>query len=151
MKLFKYEMKKLILHKNRLIFLAVMFIIFTLMGLWTSSGTLELRGSDSYSEYINLVEQYSGTLDSEQLKKSNEIAEKVKVEQRQGDNDSFIRYLNQNPVVKFHFDYADFGKRVHEYWNGPEHQNESDIKGVYPLQDKLKTLENRQNSYEYKY
>ncbi|MBU7008811.1 hypothetical protein [Phosphitispora fastidiosa] len=85
------------------------------------------------------------------MQESNEIAEQAKAKQRQGDNDSFILYLNQNPVVKFHYDYAIFGKRVYEYWNGPEYQDESDIKGVYPLQDKLKTLENRQGLYEYKY
>jgi hypothetical protein len=150
-KLFKYEMKKLILHKNRQMFLAVMFALFVLMGLWTSSGTLELRKSNDYSEYINLVEENSGTLNTEQLKESIEIAEEAKIKQRQGDNDSFIRYLNQNPVVKFHYDYANYGERVYEYLNGPEYQDNSDIKGIYPLQDKLNKLEGSQGSYEYKY
>lgn len=57
----KYELKKLIFNKSRLILLAVIFIIFTLMSLLTSSVIFEMRESSSYQEYLNLVSEYSGT------------------------------------------------------------------------------------------
>lgn len=155
MKLFKYEMKKLVLYKNRLILMGVMFVIFTWMGLWTSSATFELRRSDSYREYINLVMEYSGTLNHEQFTESKEISEAIRAsheaEYGKAENDLFIANLFRNPVMKFHYDYANFGKRVYEYWNGPEYQDKSDIKGIYPLEEKLETLKNQQDSYEYKY
>lgn len=148
-------MKKLVLHKNKLILLAVMFFIFTVMGLWTSSGTFELRGSSSYREYLDLVKEHSGALNPVQLAESRQIAEAARAsheaEYGKAENDLFMMYLLRNPVVKFHYDYANFGERVKEYWNGPEHQNKLNIKGVYPLEERLAALDRQQNSYEYKY
>ncbi|KUO65202.1 MAG: hypothetical protein APF84_08700 [Gracilibacter sp. BRH_c7a] len=155
MKLFKYEMKKLLFNKNRLILLAVMFILFTLMSLLTSSGTFEMRGSSGYQEYLNLVTEHSGTLNPEQFAESKQISEAARAsheaEYGKAENDLFVAYLFRNPVMKFHYDYANFGERVYEYWNGPEPQDKSDIKGFYPLEEKLETLKNQQDSYEYKY
>ncbi|MEA4849210.1 MAG: hypothetical protein VB106_18400 [Clostridiaceae bacterium] len=155
MKLFKYEMKKLLLNKTRLILLTVMFIIFTLMSLLTSSVIFGMRGSSSYQEYLNLVMEYSGTLNPEQFAESKQISEAARAnheaEYGKAENDLFMAYLFRNPVMKFQYDYANFGQRVYEYWNGPDHQDKSDIKGVYPLKEKLDTLKNEQDSYEYKY
>lgn len=151
----KYELKKLIFNKSRLILLAVIFIIFTLMSLLTSSVIFEMRESSSYQEYLNLVSEYSGTLNYEQYTKSKKISEDARArhvaEYGKAENDLFMMNLFSNPVMKFHYDYANFGMRVHEYWNGPEHQDKSDIKGIYPIKEKLNTLRHKENSYEYKY
>ncbi|WP_372999094.1 hypothetical protein [Lutispora sp.] len=155
MKLFYFEMKKLIFNKNRLILLAATFIIFTLMSLLTSSVVFEMRSSSSYQEYLNLVKKYSGILNPQQLAESKQISETARAsheaEYGKGENDLFMVYLFRNPVMKFHYDYGNFGKRVYEYWHGPEPQDKSDIKGVYPLEEKLEALKNQEDSYEYKY
>jgi hypothetical protein len=61
--------------------------------------------------------------------------------------------INRNPVLKFHFRYTSFGERVNTYWNGSEGKSSKDIIGIYPIQEKLKELEesNRTESYEYRY
>lgn len=155
MKLFTYEMKKLLFNQSRLLLLAVMFIIFTLMSLLTSSIVLEMRGSSGYQEYLQLVRKYSGPLNHEQFVASKQIAAAARAshvaEYGKAENDLFTMKLFRNPVLKFHDDYAKFGERIHHYWHGPEHQNKADIKGVYPLQEKLGTLQGEQSSYEYKY
>ena len=155
MKLFQFEMKKLLFNKSRLILLTVMFITFTLMSLLTSSAVFHMRTSGTYQEYLNLVIEHSGTLNPKQYAESKQIAEETKAkheaEYGKAENDLFISNLFRNPVLKFHYDYANFGQRVYEYWNGPEHQDKSNIKGVYPLKEKLETLKAKQDSYEYKY
>lgn len=155
MKLFKYEMKKLFFNRKRLILLTAMFIIYTLMGLLTSSPAFDVRGSSGYQEYLSLLMEHSGILNPRQLAESKQISEadmaSYVAEYGKDIDEQFTFYLNRNPVLKFHYDYAKFGQRVYEYWNGPEYQDGSNIKGVYPLEEKLKTLENQQDSYEYKY
>lgn len=42
MKLFQYEMKKLLFNKSRLILLAAMFIVCTLSGLLAAEGSLAI-------------------------------------------------------------------------------------------------------------
>jgi len=155
MRLFKYEMKKLLFNKNRLILLAVAFIIFTLMSLLTSSAVFEMRKSNTYQEYLDLVMEFSGPLNEEQFVESKQIAEaaraKHEAEYGKAENDLFMAKLYRNPVMKFHYDYAKFGEKVHEYWYGPEPQDKADIKGIYPLKEKLEELKNKQDSYEYKF
>ncbi|HYE84095.1 MAG TPA: hypothetical protein VEG39_18275 [Clostridia bacterium] len=144
-------MKKLLFNKSRLILLAVIFIICTLMGLLSAEGSLALRKSDDYSEYIRLVSENTGKLNPEQLAEFRAISEATEAEYRKGNEDGFYMYLHHNPVQKFHNDYTKFGERVHEYWNGPEYQNEANIMGVYPIQEKLKELSYKTDIYEYKY
>jgi len=151
MKLFQYEMKKLLLNKSRIILLAVIFIICTLMGLLSAEGAFVLRKSGDYGEYLRLVSENAGKLDPEQFAESEAIARATEAVYRKGNEDGFIMYLARNPVQKFHNEYARFGERVHEYWNGPEIQDEANIVGVYPIQEKLKELSDQTDTYEYKY
>ena len=72
--LFKYEIKKLLFNKSRLILLAAIFIICTLMGLLAAEGTLALIKSDDYSEYIRLVSENTGNFNPEQLAESGPIS-----------------------------------------------------------------------------
>jgi ABC-type transport system involved in multi-copper enzyme maturation permease subunit len=149
--LFQYEMKKLLFNKSRIILLAVIFIICMLMGLLSAEGSLALRKSADYSEYIRLVSENTGGFNPEQFAKSKAISEATEVEYRKGNEDGFYMYLHRNPVQKFHNDYTKFGKRVHEYWNGPEYQDEANILGIYPIQEKLKELSGKTGTNEYRY
>ena len=149
--LFQFEMKKLLFNKSRIILLAVIFIICTLMGLLSAEGVFALKKSVDYSEYIRLVSENTGKFNPEQFAESKAISEATETEYRKGNEDGFYMYLHRNPVQKFHSDYAKFGERVHEYWIGPEYQDKANIMGVYPIKEKLKELSDKKDTYEYKY
>jgi hypothetical protein len=151
MTLFYYEMKKLLLNKSRLILLAVIFIICTVMGLMGAEGSFALRRSADYKEYIRLVSENRGKFDPVQFAESKAISEATEAEYRKGNEDGFFMYLHRNPIQKFHSDYTKFGGIVHEYWYGPEYQDQENIMGVYPIQEKLKELSGKTDTYEYRY
>lgn len=151
MELFKYEMKKLLLNKSRLILLAVIFIICTLMGLMGAEGIFTIKKSADYNEYIRLVSENSGKFNPEQFAQSKAISEATEAQYSKNNEDGFYLYLHRNPVQKFHSDYTRFGVIVHEYWNGPEYQDEANIMGVYPIQEKLNGLAAKTDTNEYKY
>jgi type III secretory pathway component EscS len=151
MELFKYEMKKLLFNKNRIALLGMVFIICLLMGLLAAEGTLAVKKSADYGEYIRLFSENAGRFNPEQYAKYKAISEATEAEYKKGNEDGFFMYLHRNPVQKFHRDYTEFGNRVHEYWNGPEYQDETIITGVYPIQEKLKELSGKTDTREYKY
>ena len=151
MTLFYYEMKKLLFNKSRLILLAVIFIICTVMGLMGAEGSFAFRRSADYREYIRLVSENSGKFDPVQFAESKVISEATEAEYRKGNEDGFFMYLHRNPIQKFHSDYTKFGKIVHEYWYGSEYQDQENIMGVYPIQEKLKQLSGKKDTYEYRY
>jgi ABC-type transport system involved in multi-copper enzyme maturation permease subunit len=151
MTLFYYEMKKLLFNKSRLILLAVIFIICTVMGLMGAEGSFAFRRSADYSEYIRLFSENSGKFDPVQFAESKVISEATEAEYRKGNEDGFFMYLHRNPIQKFHSDYTKFGKIVHEYWYGSEYQDQESIMGVYPIQEKLKQLSGKKDTYEYRY
>jgi hypothetical protein len=155
MKLFKYEMQKLLVNKNRLILLAVMFVIYTLLSFALSVGSeFELSGEEKTSavgEYESLALENAGKLNPGQLSDSKVIVEAAIAKYGKGEPLNY--HLNRDPVLKFHFRYTSFGQRVNEYWNGPEEQDKTNIKGVNPLREKLSELEasGETNTYEYRY
>jgi hypothetical protein len=155
MKLLKYEMKKLLFNKNRLILLAVMFVIYGLIGFTMASDEFELNHSEdakaAYNKYRELISENTGKLNSKQLAESNQIFHAAI--DKYGRGEGLIVRINRDPVLKFHSMYSSFGQRVNEYWNGPDEQDMEDVKGVYPIQNKLEELEkaNLTHSYEHKY
>jgi len=155
MKLFQYEMKKLLFNKNRLILLSVMFVVYALLGFTSIVGESELSNTDQTkngrSEYMRLVSENTGKLNPEQLAESKAIFQAALTEHGRGE--AIQLELSRNPALKFHREYAAFGQRVDQYWNGPDEQDQESIKGVYPIQDKLKELEstNQTDTYEHRY
>lgn len=155
MKLFKYEMKKLLLNKSKLILLAVLFFVFAAFAFSMASGEFELDNSEqskqAIQEYKRLLSKNTGTFDPMQYDESKAIYEAAVAEY--GTGEPLAIQVNRNPVLKFHFRYNSFGERVNTYWNGPENQSNEDILGIYPIQDRLNELEesNQTDSYEYRY
>ncbi|MEB9896382.1 hypothetical protein P4K96_23380 [Bacillus cereus] len=150
--MFQYEMKKLLINKSKLILLAVLFILYAVFAYASVMGEYELSGSEkknAVSEYTRLVSENSGKLNPNQLAESQTIIDAVIAEH--GSGEGFRYLLNRDPVLKFHYRYAAFGQNVNEYWNGPQEQDKGNIKGVYPLQEKLKELEadGQTGTYEY--
>lgn len=155
MTLFKYEMKKLLLNKSRLILLAVLFILYALIGFGSSfGGEFEIedgaREQAANSEFMSLVSENTGAYNPEQYEKSKAAREAAIAEY--GTGEPLFYKINRDPELKFNSMYTAFGQKVDEYWNGPAEQKPDDIKGVYPMQEKLAQLEahGQTNSYEYK-
>ncbi len=153
MKLFKYEMKKLLLNKPRVILLALLFGLYFALGFFVSlggEGTKEPT-AEMIKEAEELKKEYSGKFSQEQYEKSIVICEATVAEHGKGDE--LQRAINSNPVLKFHFQYKSLGERVYLYWNGPAEQNENNIIGVYPLEKKISKLESsgKAESYKYRY
>lgn len=155
MKLFKYEMKKLLFNKGKLIFLAVLFVVYIAVSFSMATGEFELDNSkqskQAIAEYKRLLSENSGPFNQSQYEESRAIYEAAVA--KYGTGEPLAIQISRNPVLKFHFRYNSFGERVNTYWNGPERQNDQDILGVYPTQEKLKELEkaNQTDSYEYRY
>jgi hypothetical protein len=155
MKLFKYEMKKLLINKNRLILLAILFVIYTLLSIVFSIGSeFELAGemrANAVNEYESLVLENTGRLNTDQLQESRRIVEEAIEKYGRGEPLSY--HLNRDTVLKFHFRYSVFGQRVDEYWNGPEEYKGTNIIGINPLREKLSALEDsgETDTYEYRY
>lgn len=154
MKLLHYEMKKLLFNKSRIIFLAVLFMLYTVIAYMSAMGEYELSGEErksAISGHSRLVAENAGKLNPDQLAESQKKVEAVIA--KHGKGEAFRLQLNRDPVLKFHFKYMSLGQSVAQYWNGPEEQDKTNIRGVYPLQEKLAELEaaNHTNTYEYKY
>lgn len=144
MKLLKYEMKKLLFNKVKLLLLAAMFILYVILG-WGIS-----TGNAGATEYDRLIAENTGKFNAQLYEESKEIY-KAAVD-KYGSGEPLFVAVNRDPVLRFHSLYVRFGQSVEAYWNGPEKQNPNDILGVYPLQEKLKELENanQTDSYEYR-
>ena len=155
MKLFKYEMKKLLINKNKLIFLAVLFVVYAAVGFSMASGEFEFNDygqeKKAIAEYKRLLSENAGPFDPQQYEESKAIYEAAVA--KYGTGEPLVYRMNRDPELKFHFKYYSFGERVNAYWNGSEQQNSKDISGVHPIREKLKELEesNRTDSYEYRY
>ncbi len=155
MKLFKYEMKKLLFNKVRLGLLAVLFGVYGLVGGGMLAEEGEIKNTpqepNATAVYANLIEENTGVLNQETLAEYQKIVETAHDEYGKGEE--MYRQLRTNPTLKFASQYVDFGNQVNMYWNGLAEQNPDNILGVYPIQKKLQELESagRTDSYEYRY
>ncbi|WP_018212941.1 ABC transporter permease [Desulfitobacterium hafniense] len=152
MKLFKYEMKKILFNKARLILLVLLFALYGFLG-FVLAAESEMRNTPQEPEaaviYAEMIEQHTGPFNQETLRECQEIVKAAVAEYGKGEE--MEHQLRINPSLKFATQYVNFGKQVDIYWNGPESQAADNILGVYPIQEKLKELEgaNRADSSEY--
>ncbi|MDF2477748.1 MAG: hypothetical protein K0S24_3231 [Sphingobacterium sp.] len=154
MKLLKYEMKKLLFNKARLILLVLLFGLYGFLGFILSTD-VEIKNTPGEPKaatiYAELLQKNRGAINQETLIECQEIVKAAVAEYGKGEE--MYRQQRTNPTLKFASKYVDFGNQINLYWNGPTEQNPSNILGVYPIQKKLGELEasNRTDSYEYKY
>ena len=149
MKLFKYEMKKLLMNRTKMILLAIMFLFYGLLGFTFTLGNESEQKSD-VAEYNSLVTANAGSLNQKQYEESRSKMQAAIA--GYGTGEPLQYYLNRDPMLRFHFKYAAFGQSVYEYWNGPAEQDSGNIRGVYPLREKLSELEaqGKTDTYVYK-
>lgn len=115
MRLFKYEMKKLLFNKNRLVLLGVLFILYASVSFLSSSGgefEIEDRAQEkiALSQFMALVSDNAGKFDPEQFEKSKTVVEATKAQY--GAGEQFNYNANRNPGLRFHSIYTQFGQRA---------------------------------------
>ncbi|MDR1399764.1 MAG: hypothetical protein LBJ41_07580 [Treponema sp.] len=137
-------MKKLLINRNKLLLLTALFIVYVFMG-WVITRTVEIIEDDR----LLILTEHTGKFNPQLYEESKEIY-KAAVD-KYGSDEALAIQVNHDPVLWFHAFYNWFGTRVNRYWNGPENQDSGDI--LYPLQEKLKALENvnQAGSYEYRF
>ncbi len=154
MRLFQYEMKKLLFHKARLILLALLLGVYGFVGFVLSSeGQVRNTPGEpgAVPVYEELLGKHAGPLDRETYLECQEIVKAAATEYGRGDE--LERQMRINPSLVFAARYVGFGNQVDRYWNGPAEQDPNNILGVYPIREKLRELEaaNRADSYESRY
>lgn len=144
MRLFKYEMRKLLINKPRLILLIVLFTIYILISFFSSYfGEFEITDPEkktaAVTTFNNLVKENRGELNKEQLEESIAVVEKAI--EKYGEGEPFYYRSSREPELRFHNMYVQFGMQVDEY-----NKNISDIQSTL---DKLEAS-GETESYKYK-
>ena len=138
MKLFRFELKKLLLNKKTLIITAVLFVVYCVVGVGMSIASF--GGLPNYSIYNELANAVAGPYNPEQAELSNIAYETAK--ERWGTDEGVEKMSSNDPQLKFDKAYRDYANTVEEYWNGPLlGQDVDNITGIYPLQQRLAELE----------
>lgn len=147
MTLLKFELRKLLLNKKSLIILSILLVCYSLLGVGMS--IFSFGSVENYNTYSSLANAAAGPYNEEQAQISEAIYNTPL--DPYGDSRSIQHMAEEDPELRFHVDYYAYSQRVDEYWNGPETQDFDNIKGVYPMQDRIATLEAEglTDSYEY--
>ena len=138
MKLFRFELRKLLLNKRTLIISAVLLALYCVVGVGSSIASF--GGLDNYSTYNELANAAAGPYSAEQAGLSNTAYDAAK--ERWGTDEGVSKLSSQDPQLKFDKAYHDYTDTVFEYWNGPIlGQDVDNITGIYPLQQQLAGME----------
>jgi len=138
MKLFRFELRKLLLNKRTLIISAVLLVLYCVVGVGLSISSF--GGLANYSTYNELASAVAGPYNAEQAELSNIAYDAAK--ERWGTDEGVSKMSSQDPQLKFDKAYHDYASTVDEYWNGPiSGQDLDNITGIYPLQERLGELE----------
>jgi len=138
MKLFRFELRKLLLNKRTIIISAVLLAFYCVVGVGMSIASF--GGLDNYSTYNELANAVAGPYNAEQAELSNTAYDAAK--ERWGTDEGVTKLSSQDPQLKFDKAYHDYTDTVYEYWNGPIlGQDVDNITGIYPLQQRLGELE----------
>jgi len=137
MKLFRFELRKLLLNKRTLIISAVLLAIYCIVGVGLSISSF--GGLANYSTYNELANAVAGPYNAEQAELSGIAYDAAK--ERWGTDEGVSKMASQDPQLKFDKAYHDYADTVDEYWNGPiSGQDMDNITGIYPLQQQLAEL-----------
>ena len=149
MRLLKLELNKTLTNKKSLIVLAILLIVYVVMGFSTTY--YSFGGTDNYNTYTALVEENTGELDETQGQISKDAYTEAK--NKYGEGEAIDHYKMADPVLKFNSDYNDFRTAVNNYYDGEEAglQDIDNLIGLAPVQEKLDELKaaGQENSYEY--
>lgn len=147
MKLFQYEMKKLLLNKKVFIMLLVLFIFYATLGFgqsYMSFGSLQ-----NYKTFDSLSDKVEGAFDKSQGEKSDAAYQMAK--DRYGVEEGITHAAMTNPQLNFDVAYHEYATEVKEYNEGSKDDNKELPYGVEPVKERLLQLEKQGkiNTYEY--
>jgi len=148
MTLFKFELRKLLLNKRNAIIMAVLLVSYCAIGVGMS--VFSFGSIDNYNTYSAMANAAAGPYNEEQAQISNAAYDAAL--DRYGNADGIAHIAMEDPQLKFDVAYHDYSTTVDEYWNGPETQDLANLKGIYPIQDRMAVLEadGATDSYEYR-
>lgn len=149
MSLFQFELRKLLLNKKPLFLLLCLFVLYSVVGL--TSTTFLIGGNDSYRAYEELAANWEGPFDSEKAAEAEKIYQEVSA--RYGTDARMIaRSVKDQPEIILAVNYYAYTERVEEYWNGTPPESAEEPYGIALLQGKLAELERqgKQDSSDYR-
>lgn len=147
MKLFRFELKKLIFNKCSLLFIAVLALFY--LGIGIGNSLFSFTGDSSLKEYSKLTEDVSGPLNEEFAAiSSGKITELSKL---LGNAHQVQRSCSKDNTSKLYFDYYNFATRVNAYYNGSANDDPDAPSGINPLQEKVAQLEANHETDTYLY
>lgn len=147
MTLFKFELRKLLLNKRNAIIMAVLLVGYCAIGVGMSVFSFGSIGN--YNTYSSLANAATGSYNEEQAQISTAVYDAAL--DRYGNAEGIDHMKAEDPQLRFDVDYRDYSVTVDEYWNGPETQDLANLKGIYPIQNRMSVLETEgaTDSYEY--
>ncbi|WP_167959052.1 ABC transporter permease subunit [Anaerosporobacter faecicola] len=148
MKLFRYELRKLLLNKRSIIFIALLTLFY--LGIGIGNSIFTFQEDSSFSEYSMLADKVTGPLDETVASScSTNIDQLMKIF---GSEHSVKRRSAKDSNTKLDFEYTQFANRVNAYYNGTSNDDKEDPTGIEPLKAKLKELEDagKTDTYQYK-
>lgn len=147
MTLFKFELRKLLLNKRNAIILAALLVVYCAIGVGMS--IFSFGSIENYNTYSALADAAVGPYNAEQAEISTAVYDAAL--DRYGNAEGIDHMAAEDPQLRFDVDYHDYSVTVDEYWNGPETQDLANLKGIYPIQERMAVLEaeGQADSYEY--
>ena len=140
MSLFQFELRKLLLNKKPLFLLLCLFVLYSVVGL--TSTTFLIGGNDSYRAYEELAANWEGPFDSEKAAEAEKIYQEVSA--RYGTDARMIaRSVKDQPEIILAVNYHAYTERVEEYWNGTPPESVEEPYGIALLQEKITELESQ--------
>ncbi len=148
MNLFKFELKKLLLNRRSLIFIAILGVFYFAIGFGNS--LFSFGGSASFSEYSGLADNVTGSIDKEFASTSTEKISALN--SLYGSAHHVMRQCSNESMSKLEYDYFQFSSRYDAYYNGSYNDDPESPNGIYPLEKKLDALkaDNKTDTYQYK-
>lgn len=147
MKLFRFELRKLLLNKKTLIILAVMFALY--IGIGVANIIMPFKGTGTHEIYTELAGDFTGKLDLVQAEKST--AEVSELQGLYGTGHMVERMSSTNGQLKFDYQYSAFATRVNTYYNGTGVPGSDEIIGIKPLEEEIARLEAAGETDTYQY
>lgn len=148
MKLFRFELKKLLLNKRSLIFIAFLSLFYFGVGIGNSIFTFQ--GENTFTKYSNLAKDVTGPLKQEFAQTSaNEMNELLSILKSEH---SVKRRASKESISKLNYEYNQYASRVATYHNGSPNDDPDDPNGIEPLQQRISELKaaGKTDTYLYK-
>ena len=147
MNLFKFELKKLLLNRRSLIFLAILGVFYFSIGF--ANTLFSFEEDATFSEYNTLADKVVGSYDEEfaasATKKITDMSNLL------GNEHQVMHKCSKDSLSKLEYNYFMFSTRYNTYFNGSSEDDPDSPSGIKPLEAKLAQLKADGDSDTYQY